>query len=344
MMLLSMIIMSRNKIYVYICICVFILIPGCISTENPTNNIKASEKPAKTYEGKKILYIDSYHAGYEWSDGVTTGIENVLNDTGIELKILRMDTKRNDSEEFGKQAGLNAKFIIEDFKPDVVITSDDPAFKYVIMPYYRDASVPIVFCGINWDASIYGAPYKNTAGMIEISPTPQLLTFLKEYSRGNRLGFIAGNTSTDWKNSEYYKKLFNITFTKEYHVDTFEDWKQSFINLQYEVDMLIFENNAGIKDWNDSEAEAVVLENIKIPVGTVQNYLPRYSLVSVTKIPEEQGEWSAQTALHILNGTSPSDIPLTANKKGRLFVNFKIANKLGVALSPNLLKNAEIFR
>ena len=220
----------KNKVSVVLLgLILLAIISGCTSTQNQTKNVIASEKPIKTYEGKKILYIDSYHEGYEWSDGITRGIENILNDTGVELKILRMDTKRNDTEEFGKQAGLRAKSVIEDFKPDVVIISDDPAFKYLLMPYYRDAALPFVFCGINWDVSIYGAPYNNTAGMIEVSLTPKLITFLKEYSRGDRLGFIAGNTSTDRKNVQYYKKLFNITFTKIYHVNTFEEWKKSFL-------------------------------------------------------------------------------------------------------------------
>lgn len=320
------------------------LFSGCVTDKSPTTNITAGENITKTYEGKKILYIDSYHEGYEWSDGITKGIESVLDGTSVELKIHRMDTKRNDTVEFGKQAALKAKSVIEEFKPDVVIASDDPAFKYLLMPYYRDATLPFVFCGINWDASIYGAPYKNTAGMIEVSLTPQLITFLKEYSKGDRLGFMAGNTTTDKKNAEYYKKLFNITFTKKYHVNTFEEWKQSFIKLQEEVDMVILENNAGIIDWNNSEAEAFVLENTKIPAGATMDWMAPYSLIGFTKVPEEQGEWSAQTALRILNGTPPSDIPQVTNKKGRLYVNLKLADKLGVVISPELLKNAIIIR
>ncbi len=336
----------KKPIWILILVTVFLLtaISGCTTTESSTEDIKANGMHAKAYEGKKILYIDSYHEGYEWSDGETRGVENVLNNTGVELRIYRMDTKRNDSDAFGKQAGLRAKSVIEEFRPDVVIACDDPAFKYVIMPYYRDAILPFVFCGMNWDVSIYDAPYRNTAGMIEISLTPQLLSFLKEYSRGDRIGFIAGNTTTDMKNAQYYKKLFNITFTKKYHVNTFEEWKKVFLALQNEVDIVILENKAGITDWDNEEAEAFALENTKIPAGATQVYMTRYSLIGFTKIAEEQGEWAGQTALQILNGTSPSDIPVVTNKKGGLFVNLKIADRLGVIVNPELLRNAEIIR
>ena len=49
---------------------------------------------------KKVLFIDSYHEGYDWSDGITRGVKSVLEGSGVNLKVIRMDTKRNNSEEF----------------------------------------------------------------------------------------------------------------------------------------------------------------------------------------------------------------------------------------------------
>lgn len=307
-------------------------------TLSKTQNIQQSP-----YDGKKILYVDSYHEGYEWSDGISSGIKRVLDGTGVELKVIRMDTKRNDSDQFGIQAGLIAKSVIEDFRPDVVIVSDDPAFKYLVKPYYKDAGLPFVSCAVNWDISIYGAPYNNTAVMLEVSLTSQLLSFLKEYSKGERIGFLAGNTTTDKKNAEYHSKLFNITFARVYHVNTFDEWKAMFLKLQDDADLAILENKAGIKGWNDSEAEAFVLKNAKIPAGTFQVHMTNYALIGLTKIPEEQGEWSAKTALRILDGTKPSDIPITQNQRGKLIANMKIADKLGVTLSPYFITNAELI-
>ena len=308
-------------------------------TEEKTTGTK--ETLPVSYAGKKILYVDSYHEGYEWSDGVTRGVESVLKNTGVELKIIRMDTKRNDSEQFGKEAGLLAKSVIEDFKPDVVILSDDPAFKYLLMPHYKDASLPFVYCGINWDTSIYGTPYKNATGMVEVSLTSQLLSYLKGYSKGERVGFIAGNTTTDKKNAEYHQKLFNITFTKIYHVNTFDEWKAAFLSLQNETDLAILENKAGITNWDDLEVEAFALENAKIPSGTFQSFMTNYTLIGMTKIPEEQGEWSAQTALKILDGVSPESIPEVTNKKSDLMLNLKIAKKLNIAFTPAMIRAAK---
>jgi hypothetical protein len=83
-----------------------------------------------------------------------------LKESGIELKVFRMDTKRNADEAFKKDAALKAKAEIEAFKPDVVIASDDNASKFLIEPYYKNASLPFVFCGVNWDEKCTGFPVK----------------------------------------------------------------------------------------------------------------------------------------------------------------------------------------
>lgn len=300
--------------------------------------------PAGKYAGKKILYVDSYHQGYDWSDGITKGIQSVLDGSGADLKIVRMDTKRNPDEAFKLKAALDAKATIESYKPDVVIVADDNAFKYLIQQYYRDAALPVVFCGLNWDASLYGAPYTNTTGMVEVSLTNQIIDHLKGFAKGNRLGYISADNETERKNLKYYDSLLGIKFQKAYFAKDFAQWKQQFKQLQSEVDIIIFENNAGIAGWNEDEAQKFALAETRVPTGTTNDWIMKYALLGITKIPNEQGEWSAEAALKILDGTPPSSIPLVKNKRGNLMVNLGLANKLDVVFAPSILKNATIVR
>ncbi len=302
------------------------------------------QEAMNTYAGKKVLFVDSYHAGYEWSDGVTRGVQKTLEGTGVELKVVRMDTKRNPSAEFLTQSAANTRAEIDAFKPDVLITSDDNAFKAVVMPFYKDAALPVVFCGLNWDASVYGAPYRNTTGMVEVSLTNQIIDQLSVFAKGARIGYLSADTETEHKNLDAYGKFLNITFTKAYFPKDFAEWKTDFKKMQNEVDMIIFENNAGIKDWNDNEAEAFAYSETKVPVGTTNPWIMKTALLGITKIPEEQGEWSAQSALQILGGEKPSDIPVVKNKLGTLSVNLKIADKLHASFAPSVLKNAQVIQ
>lgn len=288
------------------------------------------------YNGKKILHIDSYHRGNTWNDSIADAVGKTLQGTGVELKIIHMDTKRNASEVFKKTAALKAKAVIETFQPDVVTTSDDNAARYLIMAHYRDAELPFVFCGLNWDASSYGLPYKNVTGMVEVSPIPQIIKLLRQYAKGERLGYLTEDTETKRKELDYHKQLFNIDYDRVYLVNSFNEWKQSYLRAQDEVDMLIILGVAALADWDDQEAKMLAENHTKIPSGTDFSWLMHISMLGVGKSPEEQGRWAARAALKILDGVPPHRIPLTYNKKGTLYFNKTIAASMGITTVPPL--------
>ncbi len=298
-----------------------------------------SSAQAQNFAGKKVLYVDSYHEGYEWSDGIQRGVQQGLKDSGAELKVIHMDTKRNGSEDFKKQAAANVKQEIDTFKPDVVIASDDNASKYVIVPYFKDAELPFVFCGVDWDASGYGFPAKNVTGMLEVTEISALAKLLRTVSKGDRIGFIADDTETNRKVIEFYKKLYNLE-PVPYFAKDFDDFKKGFVELQGKVDSIIFYGWAAIKDWKMDEAADFILNNTKVPSGTFQEEVMPFVMIGYLKIPEEQGAWSAETALKILGGAKPIDIPIASNKTGKIMLNAKIAEKANVKLPYEVMQSA----
>jgi ABC-type uncharacterized transport system substrate-binding protein len=296
---------------------------------------------ASTCTDRKVLYINSYHKGYEGSDPIAYGVRTVLDANHVQHRTIYMDTKRNPAEDFNHAAALQAKAVIDAYKPCVVIASDDNASKYLIMPYYKDADLPFIFCGVNWDASVYGFPYKNVTGMIEVALVPEILRHLKRYAKGEKLGFIGGDRLSERKNLHYYIKRFNLEFSKIVFATTFNEWKQGFRELQDEADMVMMVSHAGISDWDDAEAKVFVEEVTKVPVGTEHYWEMPLALVGVTKDFEEMGVWAAHAALKVLDGTPPSRIPITANKRGQLFFNPRIAAKLGIHDTPPLATLAD---
>lgn len=291
---------------------------------------------AGSYTGKKILHIDSYHRGNAWNDGIADAVRETLRDTGVELKIIHLDTKRNKSRKFKEAAALKAKAFIEAFQPDLVTTSDDNAAKYLIMPYYKDAELPFVFCGVNWDASVYGFPYKNVTGMVEVSPIPQIIRLLKQYAKGDRIGYLTEDTHTKRKELEYHRKMFDIRYDSVYLVKSFDEWQRSFLQAQEEVDMLMLMGVAALTDWNHEEAKILAEQNSMIPAGTDFGWLMHYALIGVGKLPQEQGRWVARAALKILDNVSPSEIPLSYNTEGKLYFNPRIGARLNINKTPPL--------
>jgi ABC-type uncharacterized transport system substrate-binding protein len=293
-----------------------------------------------THSGKKVLFIDSYHEGYAWSDGITNGVKEIFSGTGVELKVIRMDTKRNKDDAFKEQAALKAKSVIEEFKPDVVIAADDNASKYLIKPYFKDSDLPFVFCGVNWDASGYGFPCSNVTGMVEVNDVMGLVTQLKQFAKGDRIGFIAGDTLTNRKEVENYKNTFKLDVTP-YFAKDFKAWKKGFSEIQSKVDILIVYNYVAIEGWNEAEAAAFAQSNTRVPTGTMQTGPMDYALIGFLKVPEEQGAWASETALKILDGKNASDIPIARNTQGKLMLNMKIAQNMGLEIPYEMIESAD---
>lgn len=290
-------------------------------------------------EKKKVLLVNSYHQGYLWSDGITEAVKKEIGDKA-DIKVFYMDTKLNQSEGFKKAAGLKAKMLIDTYKPDVVITSDDNAAKYVISVFYKNSPIPFVFCGINLDCSEYGFPWDNVTGMVEVADIKELVATMKTYAKGERIGYLSSDTETDKKQAEWMKKRYNLNLDCIY-VKTFEEWKAGFKKLQESSDMFIQYSTAGIKDFNHDEAKKFALENAKVPVGSIMETEQDFSLVGYTVLGAEQGEWAAQTALKILGGKSPKDIPIAENTKSQIVINSPMAKKLGIKFPDDFVKKAK---
>ena len=306
-------------------------------------SLTSSPAAAQGFTGKKVLFVNSYHEGYAWSDGEESGAAKVLKASGVEMRAVRMDAKRQPSDKAIKEAGLKVKAVIESYRPDVVITADDIATQ-VMVHGYKDASLPWVFCGVNWDASHYGLPFKNATGMIEVALLDKLFQNLRGYAKGTRLGFLSADTETERTEQQAYRKQLKVSFAKEKLVKTFAEWKAAFKSMQGEVDALFLGNYAGINDWNEAEAAAWVLEHGKVPSGAMYDFMMPYAMLGMTKIPEEQGIWAAKTSLSILRGQSPGAIPIVPNKEAKLYVNVKLASKAGIVFKPELVSNAQVLR
>ena len=343
---------KTSKYSVYSLIISTILLASMLIGCSPTNSATqpatgaGQESVGNTqsdFAGKKVVYVNSYHEGYAWSDAIETGLHNVFDGTGVELTIIRLDTKNHPDVAFGEAAGAKAWSEIQSINPDVVITSDDNAQKYLVVPFMKDGNIPVVFNGVNWDASGYGFPTAYITGMIEVELPDQLIELLKAYAKGERLGYITVDTETERKVVDIYNQRFFDGQLQPYWVKTQAEFMDAFLTAQQEVDILFMGNNAGSDKWDEEEMKQFVLKNTAIPTGSINDWMAPYSVLTLAKSGQEQGEWSAQTALSILGGTPPSEITLAENKKGQLIVNFDLADKLGIVFAPSLLKSAVIL-
>lgn len=303
---------------------------------------------------KKVLFINSYHQGYEWSDGIEKGVlksfgitaappyKSGYSSNDIELRITRMDTKRNQDPAYMQQKSLEVKNFIDTWGPDVVIAADDNAAKHLVAEYYKNSSIPFLFCGVNWDASVYGFPTKNISGMVEVAPVMELIEFLKQYAEGSDIAYLGANVVSERKEMNHYKDVLDIKFKNGYLVDSFDEWKEAYIELQNSADILIILNPVSVQGWDQSAAEVFVVDNSRIPSGTTSKMLRALALISFSRLAEEQGMWSGRKALEILAGTSVEGIPIVRNTRSSRFLNMKLAKKLNVVFPPAVMDSVNL--
>lgn len=289
----------------------------------------------------RILYVDSYHPEYIWSQDCLNGAKGVLaGRKDVELKVFYLDTKRSNKTEEGRlRIAQKAKRLIEEYKPTVVIVADDNAADYLAARLFASSSLPFVFSGLNWDASVYGFPNEHVTGMIEVCLVRDLLDTLSSFAKGKKIGYLASDTESERKELINIKKRFGLKF-EERLVKTLSELKAAFVELQRSNDMVIIQECRSVDGFDHAKMVEFVRKNTTKPTGAMQKYLIHYALITYAKVGEEQGEWAARTALAIIDGKKPSDFPVAENRKARIILNMDIANVLSIRFPRRLLEQA----
>ncbi len=291
----------------------------------------------------KCLYVSSYHQGYAWSDGVERGLRKAL-EGHCEIRQFDMDTKRNKGEANARQAAQDALEIISDWQPDVLITSDDNAARYLVMPNFRETKLPVVFCGVNWTADEYGFPYSNVTGIVEVAPVKPMLTeAIKSMGGSRQAWYIGAATPTEEKNARRFRQAaseagLDITVRL---AETVDDWLRAYSDAQQNAGLLIVGSSSGIPDWKPADITSAISVKTKILSVTNHEWMMPYAILGYTKIPEEHGEWAGYAAVNILKGANPADIPIVTNRKWDLWLNTGLLEVSGIELPRTLVRNAK---
>ncbi len=292
----------------------------------------------------KCLFVSSYHQGYAWSDGVELGLRRTLEDHCV-LRQFDMDTKRQKEIQQIKAAAEAAKQLIEEWQPNVVITADDHAARHLIKPYFRDADVPFVFCGVNWSAKEYGFPYSNVTGMIEVAPVKAMVAEAKALvPDARRVMYLGANTSTERKNAarlrdaaEHHGLIFDAQFAA-----SLGSWVDAYKQAQ-NYDFLIIGSNAGINDWVWDDAVAAIQPLTRRLTVTSHKWMMPVTMLGMTKVAEEQGEWAGKVALQILDGVAADSIPIIANRKWDLYLNTGLIERSQIKLPSQLASKGKVY-
>jgi hypothetical protein len=123
-------------------------------------------------------------------------------------------------------------------------------------------------------------------------------------------------------------------------VTTIGEFENAYLNAQ-EADFIIFQNYSGIEGWAESRAKSFIWEHSE-KLGVSQlDWMAPFTMLSITLVIEEQGEYAAEVALKILDGAKPKDFPIVANRKWNILINRALLQKVGIKIPRDLLRKAE---
>ena len=119
---------------------------------------------------RQVLFLNSYHHGFEWSDALVHGMRAQLESQPypVELWVEQMDTRRFGGPEFESHLESLLRFKYTDRPLDAIVAADDAALTFLLAHHdelFR--GVPVVYLGINNDALIARADPRTYTGIRE---------------------------------------------------------------------------------------------------------------------------------------------------------------------------------
>jgi len=281
-----------------------------------------------------IVYLNSYHPGYEWSDRCLNIFKKKLK-TNANIHVFYMDTKINHSQENFNEVTKQALAFIKGVQPHLIVAAEDNASKLVIEPYFKNVKTPVVFMGVNVDASIYGYPYDNATGIVEMDGILNLSHAIRPMDSKEEVGMIFSQTVTGTKVMDFINAKHPENFETRQVINA-QQWFELMTEFNNSKNYIALDTISGIKGLNHKMALNFIKKNIQIPIISASSTSRHLAHVGYITSPEEQGIWTARTVDSILQGKSIKDIPLHTSTQYSMYINQTLLDEMSLQLPKKL--------
>jgi hypothetical protein len=290
---------------------------------------------------KRVLVVHSYDRGFAWTADIDEAVKRTLLPAKARIRTFFMDTNLRPDAPHLAEAGRQAEKIMLEYRPHVVIVSDDNAQKHFAARYAGNATAPaFVFCGVNRDPSDYGYPADNVTGVTEELAWDsglKLLRRLKPSIRAVRVLMDARPSSR--AGAELMRASTPPDIEAEWVVvQSFAHWRESVLDASETCDALAIMTYHNLTDEHDRivPSRDVIFwtrDNADLPtLGFFDYTVADGALCGVIQTGFEHGALAAKLALRILGGERAGDIPIITSTRGLTMLNAATAEKLGIEI------------
>jgi two-component system, cell cycle sensor histidine kinase and response regulator CckA len=289
---------------------------------------------------KSVLYLNSYHHGYQWSDSIHDGIRATLDGSPykIDLQVEYLDAKRYNTVPViqGLLEIFQKKFAGEHF--DAVIVSDDDAFNFALNARPQlFPGTPIVFCGIN-DLGEEELAAGNLTGVVESFDLLGTIDVVLRLHPEKRRMVVVGDESTAGraikKQIEELVPRYKDRLQVEYWVQIDLAEAQRRVGNLPKDSFLFFIPYYQIIDNRTYTAEEVMsalYAHSSVPIYTCWEFLLGHGSVGGSMLSGlKHGRTAAEMALRILDGVPADSMPVIREPAGSYLFDYKVMRQLQI--------------
>jgi ABC-type uncharacterized transport system substrate-binding protein len=321
---------------------------------------------------KRVYIVASYEqhhvCGWPQEQGVIKGLvqEGWIDGINLAVKSYHMDTKRtNTTAEAMQRVAAEVLREIDSFKPDVIVTLDDNAFREVGLPMAGRPDIAAVFSGMNGQPEMYNArkqfmnsrekPGNNITGVYEKLYVVRSMRVMESAVAGLAGAKIVGITD--------YSPTGNA-ITRQFELELAGqqgtvDWVLMRVkNWQEYVDLITrLNNDNSVKaiypvaltlkvsetvTYTAPEIFKWTIENSAKPEMALNYFFSEIGLFGGAAVDfKAMGIAAGRKAGKILSGEKAGDLPIDDAPEYAIVLNIKRAGQLGIDIPPPLLTAAD---
>ncbi len=307
---------------------------------------------AEDLSGKKVVVISGVSKenapkiGYNLVyDGINEGFKTA----GLSpiYQWVEMDSLTTDEDKAA--AGKTAIEKSREHKPDLIITLNDDALKFIGA---QIDDIPVVFAFIFGSPAKLGMPKDNVTGVLRTSYAADIWKLAKTILPkvdtvaliSKKSASMAGIRRILFGRAPLLKEASGVEFKEMYLLDTFDEWKQTVDNFSYDFIYLADTSRIvkGDTPLSREETTAWTVANAKVPViAAAEGDVKAGALFSIVTSEQGIGMTAAEVAITILNGEPPPQV-YKQSKKGKLVFNMKTANDKKIEIPYDILSSADV--
>ncbi|MCI5222328.1 MAG: PAS domain S-box protein [Candidatus Electrothrix sp. AR4] len=315
-----------------------------------------AETPQVVKKTPRILFINSYHPGYSWSDEIERGVLERFAESGkkVDFYVEYLDTRRFTDQKLQEKTAdiIHSKY--QQFDHDLIIVSDNAAFDFSIKNRERlFPNTPVVFCGYNnfrpkilhGLTDISGVNEEiNVASLVEtaifIQPNLKNLVFI--LSTGEASSSVISK-HVEASIAPIYKKQYEVVLLKDVSVYQI---RETLSRLRGESALFLVGQTSDMgkgRALTPVENGRLISDASPIPAYTLWNFhLGTGVLGGRIVTGYDQGVAAGKIALQILSGEKAENIPVVMESPTSYIFDYNVMERFDIAVH-SLPKNSAVI-